>query len=466
MQYQIMADSTEINAKNVQEWMRVFQSEILPERKKFGDYYDGKNCIIKQGAVKGRPNYSINVNMAKYIIDVATSYVFGIDIGYDTKDNNAKKFLEQLLYINKNCDSAEVDFQQGGDMSTYGVSYQLILAPEKKVGFWAKLLGLNDIKDRIIFKWLNPEQTFYVVDNTVLNTPICGVYFYSYTENKVEKTKIYVYDNEMLYVFISSNGVVNLVPEETETHNMGRIPILQSLNNDDAFSDIYSVEGILDALSLAISNNTDNLQSIANAILAISGGTLNKEQIEEINEYKVANMPVGATMEWIIKNINPEAEKMQIDNLEKFLLQITQVPDLTDEAFGGNQSGVAMEFKLWGLNQLWATKSKKYTKTLYERMKIIAHLLQYRFKTNVELINSIDVKFSKNLPKDNSDLYQMINTLKDVVSRRTLISQIPFVDDVEEEIKALDEEAEKNADLYGFNNNQNLNGGEDAEEQE
>ena len=91
-----MADSIEINTKNVQEWMQTFKNKILPERKKFGDYYDGKNCIVKQGAVKGRPNYSINVNMAKYIIDVATGYAFGNPIKYTTDEDSAKNILAEF----------------------------------------------------------------------------------------------------------------------------------------------------------------------------------------------------------------------------------------------------------------------------------------------------------------------------------------------------------------------------------
>jgi SPP1 family phage portal protein len=142
------------------------------------------------------------------------------------------------------------------------------------------------------------------------------------------------------------------------------------------------------------------------------------------------------------------------------------VPDLTDDAFGGNQSGVAMQYKLWGLDQLWATKTKKYKKSVLKRLKIILHLLQYQFESNVDLIEKIDITFSKNLPQDNTDLYQMVNALKDILSKRTILKQVPFVEDVEAELEELDKEAEKNADLYGFNNNQALNGGDNAEEEQ
>lgn len=448
MQYQIMADSIEINAKNVQEWMQGFKS-IRDERKRFGEYYDGKNCIIKQGAVKGRPNYSINVNMAKYIIDVATGYAFGNPIKYTTDEENAKDILDRIQYVHKNCNVAELDFQQGGDMATYGVSYQLVMA-----------VGEGAIEDRIIFKHLNPLQTFFVVDNTILETPVCGVYFYSYKENNIDKTKIYVYDKDFLTIFVEKGGVIT--QESQEFHNMGYIPIIQCLNNDDAFSDIQCVTDLLDSLSLAVSNNTDNLQSIANAILAISGGTLNEQQIKDINEYKVANLPVGAVMQWVIKNVDPTAEQQQVDNLLNFIFQISQVPDLTDEAFGGNQSGVAMQYKLWGLDQLWVTKTTKYKKAIVQRLKILMHLLQYQFKNTVQMLDEINITFDKNLPKDNSAEYTMVQALKDVVSKRTLLENISIVDDVEEEMKALDEEAEKNADLYGFNNNQGVNIQEDG----
>lgn len=451
MIYQVQADSTEINANNVSGWIQTFKKSILPNRIKLGEYYDGGNKIEKQGAVAGRPNYSINVNMAKYIIDVATAYTFGIPVKYSTESENTNAVLDKVKYILKNCNDNEVDFQQGGDMATYGVAYQLVLALE----------GQGKIEDRIQIKYLSPLQTFYVVDNTILENPVCAVYMYEYTENSETKIRVYAYDNENLYIFNGSGETIKNL-ESVEPHNMGAIPIIQCLNNDDAFSDIQCITDLLDSLSLVISNNTDDLQSIANAILAVTGGKLGEEEIKQINQYKVANLPVGASMEWIVKNLNPEATKQQIDYLLNFIFQISQVPDLTDEAFGGNQSGVAMQYKLWGMNQLWITKTTKYEKALYYRLKILLHLLQYQFESNVSLLDNINIEFSKNLPDDNSALIDSVVKLKGIVSDKTLLKQIPFVEDVDAEIEQMDEEADKTADRFGYNNNDNI--GDDGQE--
>ena len=72
------------------------------------------------------------------------------------------------------------------------------------------------------------------------------------------------------------------------------------------------------------------------------------------------------------------------------------------------------------------------------------------------MLDNIDVTFTRNFPQDNSAEYQMVQALKGVVSDRTLLSNISIVENVDEELEELDKQAEKQADLYGFNNNPNL----------
>lgn len=447
--YQICSDSAVINAVNVQNWITQFNSTILPKRQELASYYDGENVIVKQGAVKNRPNYKINVNMAKYITDVATSYAFGKDITYSSVDEQTADALDKILDINKSCNIGELDFNVAGDMSCYGIGYQLVLLDEEN----------GNIEDRIRVKRLNPENAFIVVDDSVLAKPICGVYLYNYVVNNIQKTRVYVYDHTNLYIFNGTNGA--LVQESVEAHNMGQVPIIQSLNNDDATGDYEPVKDLLDAISLSVSNNTDDLQSIANALLCATGGKLSEEQIELINKHKSVNLPIGAKLEWVVKNLNPEATKQHLDKLLEFLFQISEVPDLSDDAFGGTQSGVAMQYKLWGINQLWATKTKKYTKAIYSRLQIFMHLLQYEINRQIDLKNAIKIDFYKNLPTDASEEYEMVKALKDVVSNKTLLQHIGIVEDVDAEIEQIRAEKEEELDSFGFNNNNELENGEE-----
>lgn len=455
MHYQIEADNNEINSLNLSRWLLEFTNRVLPKRIELEKYYDGENKIVKQGAVSGRPNYSINVNMAKYITDVATGYFIGKPVTYEAENENTKTILEKIKDINKMCADDEIDYQIANDMSIYGIGYQLIMVKE----------GIEPLEERIVYKRLDPRRTFYVTDNTILRNPLCAVYYYTYRENRQIKNTAYVYDNENLYTFDGYGYTLQLV--STEPHNMGGIPILQTKNNDKADGDYKAVKTLLDSLSLTLSNNTDDLQSIANAILAASGGTLNAETIENINKYRTANLPVGADMKWVVKDINPTAVQQHIDTLLDFIFQISLVPDLSDDQFAGNLSGVAMEFKMWGIDQLRTAKERKFRKTLYERLKILLHLLQYRFKNNIEFINDIKINFYKNLPENMAQDYDIAKNLAGIVSLRTLLSNISIVEDVDREIEQIKEEKAEEADTYGFNNNNNLNGGEDdAEEDE
>ena len=440
MIYQIQADNNEVNNVNLQKWLGLFKTLIQPNRIKLGQYYDGTNKIVKQGAVEGRPNYSVNVNLAKYITDVVTGYTFGKDVTYSTDNENQQTLLEKIEYINKVVKSNEVDFNVGGDLSCYGIGYQMVIVKE----------GSEPLENRIVLKRLKPETTFYVVDNTILNEPLYGIYFYDYRQNNQLKTKVYVYDKEYLYLFDGFQD--NVMLKSVEPHNMGYIPIIQCLNNDDAFGDYQQITDLLDSLSLTMSNFSDDMQSIANAFLGIHGAILNEGGVEEINKTKVMNMPVGSSAEWVVKNINTEGEKLQIDNLLKFIFQISQVPDLTDDSFGGTQTGVAMRYKLWGIDQLWTTKVKKYTLAIYQRLKIFLHLLQYQIESSVQLEQDIILTFYKNLPLDNSETYQMVQALKGTVSEKTLLTNIPIVKDVQAEIEQIDEEREKEADTYKFDN--------------
>ena len=59
-------------------------------------------------------------------------------------------------------------------------------------------------------------------------------------------------------------------------------------------------------------------------------------------------------------------------------------------------------------------------------------------------IAGIKPTFSRALPKNLLEISQITANLWGKVSRKTLLSQIPFVEDVDNELETLDKEAEEN----------------------
>lgn len=132
-----------------------------------------------------------------------------------------------------------------------------------------------------------------------------------------------------------------------------------------------------------------------------------------------------------------------------------EIPCMSDESFGGNVSGVAMEFKLLGMENITKIKTRYYKKGLRKRVRIFCNYLALH---GISIDPSgITMTFTRALPKNLLEISQIVANLWGKVSRKTLLSQVPFVDDVDEELKALETEEEENLkrqrEVFGLQDN-------------
>ena len=441
----IITKDTKITAENLNAWISAFQhqEDQQPRLIKLGKYYDGTSDIIKQGAASGRPNYSIHVNLATFITNVQTGYFMGKPVDYDFKEEEKKQenpLKQPLMQIDSNNFAEEENYSLASDMSCYGVAYEVVMIDGDDS-------NKTDIMQRLRFSKLDAENTFFVVDDSILQHPVCAIYMYSVkNKNKVEEWRGYVYTAEEIIEF-SMQGSQAVIGDRYD-HQFGEIPVIEYKNNCDRKGDYEAVTEQLDALSLTISNETDDLQSIANAILGIYGATgTDDEVINKINQSKVAKLPVGSKMEFIVKNVNIDAVKHQIDQNLSLIYQITQTPDLTDDSFGGTQTGVAMRYKLWGIEQCRITKERYFRRSLFQRLRLIFNILSLsQGKSIYDISQNIDFIFYKNLPEDDADVIDLVSRLQGIVSTRTLLKQIPFIEDVDAELKEVDAENQKKSE--------------------
>ena len=122
--------------------------------------------------------------------------------------------------------------------------------------------------------------------------------------------------------------------------------------------------------------------------------------------------------------------------------KISGVPDMSDESFAGNSSGVAMKYKLLNLEQLTKTKERYFAEGLRYRLKCFANVIAAKGGAYIDAAN-INISFTRSLPANELELAQVVSSLNGVVPQKTLLSLLPFVSDPE---AAADELAKEKQD--------------------
>ena len=129
------------------------------------------------------------------------------------------------------------------------------------------------------------------------------------------------------------------------------------------------------------------------------------------------------------------------DRLRRDIYLFAYTPDMSDENFASNQSGEAMKYKLMGLEQDRAIKERLVRRGMTRRYRLIVELSKSLRELSVDVdINDLLVTFTPNLP---ANLSQELPTLVNAgakFSQATLLAQASFVDNVQNELEAVDKE--------------------------
>ena len=97
-----------------------------------------------------------------------------------------------------------------------------------------------------------------------------------------------------------------------------------------------------------------------------------------------------------------------------------------------------------GFNNIASNVEAQFRKAVLKRIELLNNVLSLTDTDSVD----VQVDFTHNLPTNISDTVEMVNSLRGLVSDETLISQLPFIDDVEVELqKVADQEAQS---IYQF----------------
>lgn len=386
-----------------------FLRTVRPERQRLYDYYRGEQSVDKGETVRGRPDNRLRAPFPRYITEVHTGYFLGLPptVAYGGAAGARYAALSREL------DLPHLYFDLGRDLSICGAGFALV---------WAERGGVKVCR-------CDPCGCFAIRSGDAGAPLLAAVRLFASGRGE---TRGVLYTAERLVPFVwDGTGVTLGAAEENLLHT---IPLLPFYNNCQGVGDFAMVTGLVDAYNVLLSGALDDMQSVANAFLALYGmqGTTQRD-IEQANRSRILSLSEGGRAEFVVKNLNHEALGQLEVNLRRSILQLSMTPDLCDEHFAGNSSGVALQYKLWGIEQVRAAKERTFTDGLRALLAVLTEG-ERLLGRSVDLTGG-EVTFYKNLPQDNAALAETLLSLSPLLSRQTILENLPWVTDAQEELR-------------------------------
>ena len=422
----------EIDTNTIGNLIDFHRTYMLPRYKKLKRYYKLHHGIEERAMEDSKPNNKLIHDYPGYIVNMATGYFLGKPVAYASKSNN-NDYLNVLQDIFDYNDEADENAEIEKTCSIQGEAFEIMFQDE-------------DANTRFI--QVPNEQIIVVYDITLDPRIKVAVRYYNVIDQNNNTTiKVEVYTKDRISYYTLQAGLTYILDGEVE-HYFGEVPIIHYVNNAEQIGDFERVLTLIDAYDKQQSNTQNDFDYFTDAyLLLINLSETDEEDIKDMKNNRVMKVEDGGDARWLIKDINDTALENYKNRLNKDIHKFSNIPDLSDEAFAGDLSGVAIRFKLFCLEQIASMKERKFKKALQRRIELITNIIN--IKGGNYDYTDIDMSFTRNIPANTTELANMVAQLKGTLSEQTLISQLPFVADPQAELEKVKQERESSLE-YNF----------------
>ena len=317
-------------------------------------------------------------------------------------------------------------------------------------GVSAELMFIDrDGKTR--FRLIEPRQCFGVYDDSLTGDLMYFVRIYKANEwDNTDTYNVDVYSNNDVRHYQMSGNNGSLTAIGTEAHYFSQCPanIIYLPDERSIFDCVISLQ---DAANEIVSAEIDDFSAFCDAYLALIGVDADVEDIAAMKQNRVLVLPEGAAAEWLTKNSNDTQVENILKRIHDSIYRISSCVDFSSETLmSGIASGISIRYKMSGMETRAGKIEAVMKKALQRRVEIICGIAS--LKLGEEVFRDITIDFKRNIPEDYTSLITLINSLKGTVSDATLLAQLPFIDDVNAELEAVQAQKQANMALYDFGN--------------
>ena len=408
---------------------------------KLQKYYNNENTKIatRKYKNKNKPKNRLSHPYAQYITDTAVGYLLGKPVAYTTEDKN---LLETMTDIFRYNDEADNNTTLAKMASIYGYAYEIMYLDK-------------NAKPR--FKAIDPSELIVCYDNTLEENIVLAIRYYDEVvrdddlEETVTRLEVYTKPTENDKGEIIANGKIirgtirleSITLEDEEDYYFNDIPVNVYINNDELYGDFEKVLSLIDAYDQSQSDTANDFELFTNCMLVINGELIDDEQAENLNDVNLIQfLNSDSDAKYLIKDIQDTALENYKNRLNEDIHRFSFVPNMSDENFSNNASGIAMKFKLMGLENLIGVKEAKFKKGLMRRIELLCAYIKMKNNSDYSYL-AIEPIFTRNTPNNELELSQIMQNLTGILSEETIIGMSPRVSDIQAEIERKEKEANK-----------------------
>ena len=427
--------SDDLGPEKIRQLLNHWQMNDRVKLQRKYDYYNGKQKILnKTYSDPSKPCNRVVTNYCRSIVSNFAGFNLGIPATYQV-DDNVQYFLRYNDYIQKDTEL----LTQG---LTFGVAYELLYI---------------DSDGETRFENISPLYGFDIYSSDLSDDDM-SAFVRIYTEDNVDITQsntymvvVYTKDKITTYKTVGEFGSLEFISEVP--HSFGQVPVVAFNLNPEREGIFEQIIPLQDSYNEVLSAQLDELGMLVDSFLVLKGVSAEKEDIQDMKTNRVLLMDADSSAEFLVKNVNNSQIIEILTEIKKRIIEISTCPDFSAENFA-TTSGIALQYRLTGFRNTSLAFMSQLEKALRRRIELFGWIEQIKG----DKVTDFKITFTNNLPTNTLEIAQIVNQLRGLVSDSTLLSQIPFVDDAEEELKKAQAEKQENMKLYDFGSGENEEG--------
>lgn len=418
------------------------------------DYYHNKTLIKETGVVpKTKSNVLRNAdnriahNFHQLLVDEKVAYMFTYPILIDVDDNEA---------INERVDDTlGQEFTRkmkdlGVEASNTGCGWLHYWANEKNEFKYEKVESEQIIpfySDDLERELTEVLRTYKVVEYDDNLTAIEFIIVEDWTKDTFDQYKFrYTIDGQ----------------DESQLkgirHNFGRVPFIPFANNSDETSDLIKYKDLVDLYDRVVSGYANDIEDIQEVMWIVTNyDGKSGDFLKDVKKYKTIFLEDDGDggkgdVKTLSVEIPVEARNSLLELLKKQIYESGQGLQQDNENFG-NASGVALKF-------------------FYRKLELKAGLLETEFRESINKLveaildfyhlphKKISQVWSRNMIASDLETSQIATQSVGIIPEKLILQNHPWVDDVDEAKRLLEEEEKSKMDMFNSYPNMNQRGKE------